>query len=234
MKKAPFLVGVAIGLAAIVLAWSRNGDTGSVGVQASEPASPPTQPSHAATGAASADDGRPRPHGASGEQALSRESSAIETLQARELLIPVEGVSPSELRDDFDDPRAGYAHEALDVLAPRGTRVIAADDGFVAKLFTSTRGGLTVYQFDLTQTWCFYYAHLDRYAPELREGQSLRRGDLLGFVGTTGNAPPRTPHLHFAIFRLGAEKRWWQGAAVNPYPLLTRRSIVEDDGRGGG
>jgi murein DD-endopeptidase MepM/ murein hydrolase activator NlpD len=105
-------------------------------------------------------------------------------------------------------------------MASRGTPVLAVAEGNVAKLFTSKQGGLTVYQFDNTGNWCFYYAHLDRYAPGLKEGTLLRKGDTLGYVGTTGDAPPDAPHLHFAVFRLGPEKHWWQGTAIDPLPLL--------------
>jgi murein DD-endopeptidase MepM/ murein hydrolase activator NlpD len=146
-------------------------------------------------------------------------SSDLERLRARELKIPVEGVSAKDLRDNFAEPRGAHAHEALDIPAPRGTPVLAVDDGRVAKLFTSVRGGLTVYQFDPTETFCYYYAHLDRYAPGLQEGTSLRKGALVGYVGTTGNAPPDTPHLHFTVFKLGPEKRWWEGTAINPFPV---------------
>ena len=91
----------------------------------------------------------------------------------------------------------------------------------MAKLFTSKAGGLTVYQVDPSQNYAYYYAHLDRYADGLTEGKVLKKGDVLGYVGTTGNADPNTPHLHFAIFELGPEKHWWQGTPINPYPLLT-------------
>jgi peptidoglycan LD-endopeptidase LytH len=94
------------------------------------------------------------------------------------------------------------------------------DDGVIRKLFLSKPGGLTVYEFDRDEVFCFYYAHLDRYAEGLKEGQLVRRGQVIGYVGTTGNAPPETPHLHLAIFRLGPEKRWWQGTAIDPYPVL--------------
>jgi murein DD-endopeptidase MepM/ murein hydrolase activator NlpD len=93
------------------------------------------------------------------------------------------------------------------------------DEGVVKKLFTSAGGGLTLYQFDPTESFCYYYAHLDAYAPGLREGATVAKGDLLGFVGTTGNAPRDTPHLHFTVFQLGPSKRWWEGTALNPYRL---------------
>ena len=137
------------------------------------------------------------------------------------LLIPVAGVAAGDLRDNFLDTRDGHPHDALDIAAPRGTPVRAAAEGNVVKLFQSKAGGLTVYQFDDTQNWCFYYAHLDHYANGLKEGTLLRKGDVLGYVGTTGDAPPNAPHLHFTIFKLGPEKRWWQGTAIDPYPFLT-------------
>ncbi len=137
--------------------------------------------------------------------------------------MPVAGVDPRALHDNFSETRSGTRlHEALDILAPRGTPVLAADAGAVRKLFTSVPGGLTVYEFDLEEGYCYYYAHLDRYAPGLHEGQLLRRGDLIGFVGTTGNAPKDTPHLHFAVSRLDPDKRWWTGTPVDPYPLLVK------------
>ena len=137
------------------------------------------------------------------------------------LLMPVDGVKPDELRDTFSETRGdGRVHDAIDILAPRGTRVFAVDDGRVVKLFSSEPGGLTVYQFDPAEKFAYYYAHLDAYAPGLAEGRELRRGELIGYVGSTGNAIESAPHLHFAIFVLGAEKRWWEGTAINPYPLL--------------
>lgn len=143
------------------------------------------------------------------------------------LLIPVSGVVAKQLHDTFNDRRGSERrHEALDIMAPRGTPVLAAGDGKVEKLFDSKPGGLTIYQFDPTRTHAYYYAHLDRYAAGLNEGRQLRRGDVIGYVGSTGNASPDAPHLHFAIFLLGPEKRWWEGTAIDPYPLLSaaRRS----------
>lgn len=138
----------------------------------------------------------------------------------RPMMIPVAGVDRTAMRDMFNEVRGNHRHEAIDILAPRGTPVIAADDGVVRKLFTSVAGGLTVYEFDPDQRFCYYYAHLDGYAAGLHEGQVLHRGDVIGYVGTTGNAPKDTPHLHFALIRLDADRRWWKGTAVNPYPYL--------------
>lgn len=136
------------------------------------------------------------------------------------LSMPVVGVEANRLPDTFTDKRDGRRHEALDIAAARGTPVLAAGRGSVAKLFTSREGGLTVYEFDDSGKWCYYYAHLDRYAAGLQEGMPLHVGEVIGYVGTTGNAPPNAPHLHFAVFRLGPEKKWWKGTAVDPLPLL--------------
>jgi murein DD-endopeptidase MepM/ murein hydrolase activator NlpD len=138
------------------------------------------------------------------------------------LLLPVQGITPAQLHDTFNEARGGGTrpHEALDIMAPRGTPVLAATDGTVEKLFDSVPGGLTIYEFDRDRIRAYYYAHLDRYAEGLAEGQALRRGDLIGYVGSTGNASEDAPHLHFAIFVLGPEKHWWQGTPVDPYPLL--------------
>lgn len=143
-------------------------------------------------------------------------------LLSQRLLIPVAGVEVSALRSTFEEDRGGgnRRHEAIDILAPRGTAVLAAGDGRIVKLFTSARGGLTIYQFDLDERYCYYYAHLDGYAPTLREGHAVSRGEVIGYVGTTGNAPPSTPHLHFAIFKLGPEKQWWDGEPIDPFPVL--------------
>jgi murein DD-endopeptidase MepM/ murein hydrolase activator NlpD len=143
----------------------------------------------------------------------------LDALRGRHLALPVEGIQRKALRDTFAEGREGHVHEAMDILAPRGTPVVAVDDGRIEKLFNSKRGGLTVYQFDPGGTYCYYYAHLDRYAPGLAEGQVVKRGQVIGYVGTSGNAAPDTPHLHFTIFKLGEDKRWWQGAPINPFPV---------------
>jgi murein DD-endopeptidase MepM/ murein hydrolase activator NlpD len=137
------------------------------------------------------------------------------------LLVPVEGIAPAKLTDTYDQPRGNERHhEALDIMAPKGTKVLAAADGKIVKLFTSKPGGLTIYQFDPTEKYAYYYAHLDRYADGLQEGAQVKRGDLIGYVGTTGNADPNGPHLHFAVFELTPEKQWWKGTPVDPYPML--------------
>lgn len=150
-------------------------------------------------------------------------ADAVQTLRERDLKIPVEGVDRDDLRDTFSDARGPGAHEALDIMAPRHTPVRAVEDGRIEKLFTSKAGGLTVYQFDPTKTFTYYYAHLDRYADRLHEGQTVRRGDVVGYVGSTGNASPDAPHLHFAIFRLTPERQWWKGEPINPYPIFSEK-----------
>ena len=138
------------------------------------------------------------------------------------LLVPVQGVDRTQLSDTFGDARGDERlHEALDIMAPAGTPVLAVADGHVEKLFDSERGGLTVYQFEPSGRWCYYYAHLQSYAPGLVEGAEVKRGQVLGYVGSTGNASPSAPHLHFAVFALGPERQWWVGTPVNPYPLLS-------------
>jgi murein DD-endopeptidase MepM/ murein hydrolase activator NlpD len=143
----------------------------------------------------------------------------LDELRGRRLEVPVDGVDRKSLRDTFTEGRTGHVHEAIDILAPRGTPVVAVEDGRIEKLFDSKRGGLTVYQFDPSRAYCYYYAHLDRYAAGLAEGQTVKRGQVIGYVGTSGNAPPQTPHLHFTIFKLAEDKRWWKGTPLNPFPV---------------
>lgn len=145
---------------------------------------------------------------------------SAQDLARRNLLVPVHGTRREDLRDTFSEARGERVHEAIDILAPRNTPVVAVEDGRIAKLFTSDQGGLTIYQFDPTETHAYYYAHLERYADRLQEGDQVRRGQVIGYVGVSGNAPKDTPHLHFAIFRLKPERRWWEGTPLNPFPLL--------------
>jgi peptidoglycan LD-endopeptidase LytH len=138
-----------------------------------------------------------------------------------DIVLPIEGLKMEDILDTFDQGRSGgRAHEAIDIMAPRGTPVRAMVDGEIKKLFNSDRGGLTIYQFDSKEELCYYYAHLDRYADGITEGTQVARGTVIGFVGSTGNADTAAPHLHLALFKLGPEKRWWEGTPVNPYPVL--------------
>ncbi|HET9426356.1 MAG TPA: M23 family metallopeptidase [Gemmatimonadaceae bacterium] len=139
------------------------------------------------------------------------------------LVIPVQGVIRSQLRDTYGDARVGHAHEALDIMAPRGTPVLSVTSGRLLKLFDSKPGGLMVYAADSSDQYILMYGHLDRYADGLTENMPLVRGQLLGYVGSTGVAPPGTPHLHFAIGRGQPSVKWWKGEPVNPYPLFLPR-----------
>jgi murein DD-endopeptidase MepM/ murein hydrolase activator NlpD len=138
-----------------------------------------------------------------------------------EMMVPLAGVTASALYDSYDEVRGGTRkHEAMDLPAPRGTPVLSAANGRVLKLFNSKAGGLMVYAADSTEHFILMYGHLDAYQPGLADGQPLRRGQQIGIVGTTGNAAPAVPHLHFAIARSTDVKQWWKGSPVNPYPLL--------------
>jgi murein DD-endopeptidase MepM/ murein hydrolase activator NlpD len=204
-----FLAGLLVGANIVYFLVARDRTTTTAPAQVSVAPSPIASPADATTQPAQA-------------AAAPRGPSATPQPPAADsLLIPVAGVSANQLTDTFNQTRDGTRpHEALDIMAARGTPVLAASDGKVAKLFTSAPGGLTIYEFDPSGTYAYYYAHLDRYASGLVEGRSLRRGDVIGYVGSTGNASEDAPHLHFAIFALGPDKHWWQGTPINPYPLL--------------
>lgn len=154
--------------------------------------------------------------------AISASSAELEELAAA-LDIPVAGVERQELRDTYAESRGSRPHDAIDIPAPRGTAVVSATNGRLLKLHNSVPGGLMIYAADGSDRFILMYGHLDAYAPGLAEGMPLRQWQLLGYVGTTGNAPPETPHLHFAIARGRPSVSWWRGTAVNPYPLLARQ-----------
>ena len=141
---------------------------------------------------------------------------------ADNLTIPVAGVKAEELLDTFNDMRGTRRHDALDIPAPRRTPVLSATAGRLLRLYTSQRGGLMIYAADSSERFILMYAHLDGYAEGLTEGDTLRRGQVIGYVGTTGNAPPNLPHLHFAIARSSNVSRWWEGVPIDPLPLLRR------------
>ncbi|CAN5922788.1 M23 family metallopeptidase [soil metagenome] len=146
---------------------------------------------------------------------------AVDYLLARGILLPVAGVTTSRLQDTFDEGRdAGRSHRALDILAPRGTPILSADSGRILRISVSSLGGNTIYATDPLGRIVYYYAHLDAYQPGLSQGAAVARGDTLGFVGTTGNAPKDTPHLHFQVMRMPRDGKYWDGEPINPYPLL--------------
>lgn len=138
------------------------------------------------------------------------------------LIIPVSGVKPEQLTDTWGQSRGGGSreHRAIDIMAPRGTPVVASAPGRVEKIFESDNGGHTVYIRSPDGSTVYYYAHLDAYRPGLAEGQQVRTGEVIATVGSTGDASPEAPHLHFEIKRMAAGEGWWQGQEVNPYPLL--------------
>lgn len=145
------------------------------------------------------------------------------TADPASLTVPVRGVKRAEIVDSWGQSRANgeRTHEGTDIMAPAGTPVVAAAPGTVEKLFYSNGGGgITLYVRSPDRRLSYYYAHLQRYAPGLAEGMAVKAGDLIGFVGDTGNAGAGNYHLHFGIARLRPDERWWQGRAVNPYPLL--------------
>jgi len=146
-------------------------------------------------------------------------ASDLTTLRAHRLIIPAQGVTPDKLIDSFDDLRGGATrhHEALDIMSPRGTPVLSADDGQVLKLHNSAAGGNTIYIADTSQRYIMLYAHLDRYRPGLAAGMKVKKGELIGYVGSTGNASPTAPHLHFAIARSDNMRDWWKGTPLNPF-----------------
>ena len=142
----------------------------------------------------------------------------LDQLRSHALLIPVAGVTADKLIDSFDDVRGGTRrHDAIDIMAARGTQVLSADAGRVLKLHNSVAGGLSIYVMDPSQRYIMLYAHLDSYRPGLKEGLTVRKGELLGFVGSTGNASPAAPHLHFAVARSDNPKEWWKGTPLNPF-----------------
>ena len=165
----------------------------------------------------------PRASTSPAEVAHSASAPAVAAATASAAAPPIAPAAPavSAPAASFTDARSeGRVHDAIDILAPAGTPVLAVADGTVEKLFDSERGGLTLYQFEPSGRYCYYYAHLQRYADGIAEKKAIRRGEVIGYVGSTGNASPDAPHLHFEIHRLGAERQWWKGESLNPYPVL--------------
>jgi murein DD-endopeptidase MepM/ murein hydrolase activator NlpD len=143
------------------------------------------------------------------------------TALGRSMIIPVQGITVSGIHDTYTEARAGHTHEALDILAPKGTPVLSSMDGRVMKLHSSVAGGLMVYTADPSDRYILMYGHLDRYADGLAAGMPVKQGQVIGYVGTTGNAPIATPHLHFALALGHASVAWWKGTPINPFPLLS-------------
>jgi len=145
----------------------------------------------------------------------------IDALKSQGMIVPVAGVQAKNLIDSFDDMRGGARrHNAIDIMAQRNTPVLAATSGTIVKMHNSAAGGLTVYQSDVTSRFVMMYGHLDSYRPGLKEGTAVKRGEIIGFVGSTGNANPLAPHLHFQVTRNDNIKEWWKGTPLNPFPVL--------------
>lgn len=152
-----------------------------------------------------------------------REAPETAYLRSRELIIPVKGIESDELRDTFGAARSGgRTHQAIDIMAKKGTPVLAADDGYVLRVGRNDLGGKVIYLSDPKKRLVYYYAHLDTQRRGLSEGDRVRRGDRIGTVGYTGNATKDAPHLHFQVFRMGPPERWWEGAVLDPLPNLLR------------
>ncbi len=144
----------------------------------------------------------------------------LDALWQRQLMVPVEGIPRATLRDNFSAKRGGGIHGALDILAPRFTAVVAADDCIIGRLLTGSLGGIVIYAYDPDERFVYYYAHLQRYRKGLAVGDRVAKGSVIGYVGTTGNAPPDTPHLHFQVMKRAVGRAWWDGPAINPFSFF--------------
>jgi murein DD-endopeptidase MepM/ murein hydrolase activator NlpD len=161
-------------------------------------------------------------------------SASDEYLRTRHIALPVAGADMSKVDDSFNEPRdGGRVHRAIDILAPRGTPILSADDGKILRMTTNTLGGISMYTVDSESRLVYYYAHMDRYNDAMSPGRAIVKGDTLGFVGTTGNAPKDTPHLHFQVMRWPADGKYWNGDPIDPYEALggvTRADHGKHDG----
>lgn len=153
---------------------------------------------------------------------ITTASADVDYLMTRRILVPVAGVDMAKVEDSFNEGRAGgeRTHHAIDILAPRGTPVLSADDGRILRMSTSTLGGICMYTVDSQNRLVYYYAHMDHYNAAMAPGREILKGDTLGFVGTTGNAPKDTPHLHFQVMRWPADGRYWNGDPIDPFEAL--------------
>lgn len=217
-----YLLVLLLGLALGAVAYRQISVTRSV-VPATTPSAPVAESSHSDGVAEAPNAPLDTPPPATAPVTPIAVATPPTTNAGQGLLIPVQGKTAADLDDTFTDARSeGRSHDAIDIMAAAETPVLAVADGQIEKLFDSERGGLTIYQFEPSGQYAYYYAHLQRYADGLAEKQTVRRGQVIGYVGSTGNASPDAPHLHFAIFVLGKERHWWEGTAINPYPLLVQ------------
>jgi len=164
----------------------------------------------------------PPPESRADGPASAKTAADVAWLRDRGLLVPVGGVAPSRIADTYDEPRDGARrHHAVDIVAPRGSEVLAAADGVVLRIGTNTLGGNVVWATDVERRFAYYYAHLERWAGGLHEGQAVSRGEVIGYVGTSGNAPSNRPHLHFQVLHITDARRYANGLPLNPLPFFT-------------
>ena len=196
-----------------------------------EGASPASATPAAATGANTATSASTsKPPALATVAAAPRISDANAEAHVGSLYFPVSPMDSLRLDDSYDAPRDGGArvHNAIDIMAPRGSAVLAVQDGRILRMSKSAKGGITLYASDIEDRFVYYYAHLDRYHANLYNGKPLMRGDTLGFVGTTGNSPKNLPHLHFQVMHMPSDGKFWAGEPINPYPLLKQKTVVAD------
>jgi peptidoglycan LD-endopeptidase LytH len=220
-----FLIGCVLGAVALFLYLQGSGRLTPVVIANNPPPRVSAGPGVPSTAAPSLP-GRSAPAPVEPKPLAEPETASVRVDDTTPMAIPVAGVEKSQLRDLFAEGRGARRHEAIDILAPRGTPVLAAVDGKIARLFTSVPGGITIYELDSEEKLIYYYAHLEQYAPDIVQGNNVRRGEVIGYVGTSGNAPKDTPHLHFAIMQPKSPKEWWTGVPINPYPLLMQRGVT--------
>lgn len=218
-----FLIGVLVGANLVYFAMTRDREPAAAAApsQVTTPPAPASAPEAPPVAGIAGPDRRPDATGGTSPRPVAPVPPSSVVIAPTGLALPLPNLKPGQLLDTFDQARGGERrHEALDIMAPAGTPVLAVADGHIEKLFTSDAGGLTLYQFEPTGRYAYYYAHLQAYAPGVTEARPVKRGEVIGYVGSTGNANPAAPHLHFAVFELGPERKWWQGTPINPYPLL--------------
>jgi murein DD-endopeptidase MepM/ murein hydrolase activator NlpD len=160
------------------------------------------------------------------ELSASQSADAIDELRHKQLIFPIQGIDPQSIKGSYYEVRGNSLHHASDIAAARNTPVLAAGDGKIGRLWLSKAGGNTIYEIDPSGKYAYYYAHLERYAPALKEGAPVKRGQIIGFVGTSGDAPPNCPHLHFAFSKLAKPGVWWPGGSVDPYEVFKGTAIA--------
>lgn len=149
----------------------------------------------------------------------AEKQQALGDLKAKKLLMPLEKIDVERLKGSFYETHGGSQHKAVDILSPRNTPIHAVEDGTIARLFESRLGGHTIYEIDPSNRFVYYYAHLESYADGLKDGDAVKKGQVIGYVGTSGNAPPNTPHLHFSIGVMGPKKQTWKTFDIDPYEV---------------